>query len=517
MIRYGSHLLLLILLSLALLSLSNIHAKADDVPKFVDVQKETGVYSGGRLGQTAAWGDYNGDGWQDIVISSMSMNKLFGSRKSKPGKSSTGVKKSAPNGNLLLFMNGKGLSFKDTASASGLPDISAKAAAWADYNNDGYVDLVLGTLNAGKPPLLFKNSEHHTFTDVTDKSGLTKEGLSTRHVIWADYDNDGFVDLFQAGMNGFSLYRNKGDGSFEEVTGPARLGNQADTYGAVWFDADNDGYQDLFLANAGLNRFYINNGDGTFTDSTEKAGLAGEASWMTTSACTGDYNGDGYVDLYITNMGHGMRNALYRNNKDGSFTDVTVDTGTADAGDGRTCAWVDFDADGRLDLFTTNHIRTNKLFRNEGAGKFTDTAPVAGLDRPIDVFSAPWADYDRDGFIDVLLIGHSGIALMKNQGNKSNSLTLKLRGDGKKSNVSAIGARVEVSTPAGVQIREVSGGRGCCEQDMLPLYFGLGKDKIADINVAWPGGKVCTFKGIAVGKVKEYTISEVKCGINPSS
>ena len=106
---------------------------------------------------------------------------------------------------------------------------------------------------------------------------------------------------------------------------------------------------------------------------------------------------------------------------------------------------------------------------------------------------------------------------MKNQGNKNNSLTLKLIGDGKKSNVSAIGARVEVSTPDGVQIREVSGGRGCCEQDMLPLYFGLGNDKIADINITWPGGKVCTFKGTSIEKHREFIISEKSCLINPAS
>jgi hypothetical protein len=216
-------------------------------------------------------------------------------------------------------------------------------------------------------------------------------------------------------------------------------------------------------------------------------------------------------------MGRLNRNALYRNNGDGTFTDVTDESGTADEGDGRTCAWVDFDADGYLDLFTTNHIRLNKLFRNTGKGSFIDTAPKAGLDSPIDIFSATWADYDRDGYIDVFLNGHMGAALMKNNGNSNNSITLKLEGDGKKTNRSAIGARVEVSSPAGGQIREVSGGRGCCEQDMLPLYFGLGKSKAANIEITWPSGKVCSFKGIAVDKVREYTISEIKCGITPSS
>ncbi len=106
---------------------------------------------------------------------------------------------------------------------------------------------------------------------------------------------------------------------------------------------------------------------------------------------------------------------------------------------------------------------------------------------------------------------------MRNNGNSNNSLTLTLAGDGKGSNSSAIGARAEVSTPAGVQIREVSGGRGCCEQDMLPLYFGLGNVKVADIKVVWPSGKACSFKGISVDKAREFKISEIKCEINPLS
>jgi hypothetical protein len=517
LVRFGSNLFFIILLSAAVAVPDCPGASAEDVPGFVDVQKESGVYIGGPLGHAAVWGDYNDDGWQDILLSSLSMFRMTKSKRKKPGEAGIEDGKGNPRRDLLLFKSDKGVSFTETSGEAGLPDIKAKAAAWADYDNDGYLDLAVVTIMAGNPPVLFKNSEKSSFADVSGKAGLTKAGPNPSQVLWVDFDNDGLVDLFQAGTGGSLLYRNKGDGTFEEVSGPAGIGSEARTNAAVWFDSNNDGLQDLFLANTGGNTLYLNNGGGTFTDQTEKSGLSGESSWKTSAACAGDYNGDGFLDLYVTNQGPRMRNALYRNNGDGTFTDVTSETGTADVGDGRTCAWVDFDADGDSDLFTTNHVHPNRLYLNSGKGSFTDVAPKAGLDLPKDVFAATWADYNRDGYIDVFLNGHIGTGLMKNNGNSNNSITLKLEGDGRKSNRSAIGARAAVSTPAGVRIRDVSGGRGCCEQDMLPLYFGLGKEKAADIEIKWPGGKTCSFKGISAEKVREYTISELDCGINPSN
>lgn len=262
-----------------------------------------------------------------------------------------------------------------------------------------------------------------------------------------------------------------------------------------------------------MNEFYINNGDGTFTDATVSSGLQGDSHWQTTSACSGDYNEDGFFDLYVTNIGKAKRNALYRNNKDGTFTDITWSSNTTDGGDGRTCAWIDFDADGRLDLFSTNHVWPNKLYRNLGNGVFRDVAAAVGVDTPIDVFAATWADYDRDGFLDVYLTGHIGSALKRNSGSSNNSITIHLVGDGLLSNRSAIGARVRLSTPGGTQTKEVSGGRGGTEQDMLPLYFGLGSFEKADISVTWPSGKVCSFKGVSVEEQREFQLREIKCDI----
>lgn len=491
-------------------------ANAEDIPKFTNVTDQEGLNNSIRLGHTAAWGDYNVDGYLDIVMSStQNIFRRMPQRRTIKG-GATHTEQSADR-SFYLYAGHKDNKFRDVSGHSGFADVGVKSVSWADYDNDGFPDLVVGTIMAGKPPILYKNVDGFSFLDVSEKSGLTKHGATVNHLLWSDFDADGYVDLFQASSGGVLLYHNNGNGTFSEVSKSAGLGDLRKAYGAVWFDADNDGDQDLFVASGGKNHFFRNNGKSKLSDATEAAGLAGEPTWRSAAACAGDYNGDGFIDLYVSNIGKAKRNALYKNNKDGTFTDVTWQTKTGDAGDGRTCAWVDFDADGKLDLLSTNHIQPTKLYRNMGRGTFVNVADDAGVDTVRDVFAATWGDYDRDGFIDVFFNGHDGTALLRNGGNKNNSLTLLLTGDGIKSNKSAIGARVSVTTAAGVQVREVSGGRGCCEQDMLPLYFGMGDETTADIDVTWPSGKKCVFKGISVAESNELAIREIKCEINDLS
>jgi len=490
---------------------------SDELPVFTDSENSVGIFSTGTLGQTAVWGDYNGDGWQDLLISNTDRDRSARvPRRGRRGRGKPAPAKpfsASTRRHLLLFQNDSGVKFSDVRHISGLPNDKIKTASWADYDNDGLLDLAVGTIKAASPPLLYKNLDGVSFIDISQEAGLTKTGSTSGHVIWADYDRDGLLDLFVPGNQLSYLYRNKGEGTFEEVSLLAGITKRNNGLSAIFFDADNDGWPDLFLANGGYNKFYKNNGDGTFTDASESSGLEGAPYWHTTSACSGDYNGDGFLDVYITNIGKARKNALYRNNKDGTFTDVTWETGTRDIGDGRTCAWIDFDADGRLDLFTTNHTSSNKLYRNLGNGAFRDAAAEVNLAKPIDVFAASWGDYDRDGFLDVYLNGHIGNSLKRNEGNSNNSITLHLVGDGLLSNRSAIGARVVLSTPGGSQLREVSGGRGGTEQDMFPLYFGLGEFDKADIRVIWPSGKECWFKDVSADSRIEFQISEIKCDI----
>jgi hypothetical protein len=280
---------------------------------------------------------------------------------------------------------------------------------------------------------------------------------------------------------------------------------------SLFFDINNDQYADLFLAIDGFNKLYINNGDGTFTDISEESGLKGYKEWKTVAACSGDYDNDGYFDIYIVNIGS-ERNALFKNNGDNTFTDVTKEAGTQDVGDGRTCSFVDYDSDGLIDIFSTNHVNPNRLYKNLGNGKFTNQASKLGIEFPFDIFSATWGDYNGDAIMDVFLNGHIGLALYEGF-NLNNSVVIELVGDGINTNTSAIGSRVEVKTESKHQIREVLGGKGCCEQDMLPQHFGLGSESIFNMTVKWTSGKTCTFEKLNAEDKRIYKIWEKGCEV----
>lgn len=459
------------------------------LPLFSDVTNEVGIKTGAVFGQSGAWADVNNDDLLDLIVT----NAQFRRKDAR---------------NVFLYRN-EGMTFSDITEGSKIFNQAILTVAWGDYNNDDRLDLIVGTAMGNAPPILYKNLGNGVFVDESIKAGVTKQG-GVSHAIWIDYDRDGFLDIFQATRGGSFLYRNQGNETFAEVSNEVGLGNSSRTRSAVWFDFDNDGFPDLFLANEGLNTFYKNDGDGTFSDITDSSGLGGDPSWRSVAACVGDYDNDGLLDLYVSNI-NSSRKALYRNNGDGTFADVTTETGTQDIGDGRTCSWVDFDADGRIDIFTTNHLNPSKLYRNLGNGQFVDVAPQVGLDSPMDAFAATWGDFNNDGFMDVFLTGHLGTALMKSSGNNANYLILKLRGEGSLTNTSAIGTRVEVHTGNGIQVREVSGGRGCCEQDMLPLHFGFGNEKKADILVKWTSGEQCSFKDVTVEGGRMLRISEEGC------
>jgi len=517
LIRIVSNPLLFISVLFVSVYLSHSNAQNNDLPSFSNVQSESGIGFVGKIGQAATWGDYNLDGWPDLFLSNSDRNPRRKRRRLVQG-SIKGINPSIHQDQIqrsFFFINQEG-QFKEISTYLGIPNARYKTATWADYDNDGFPDLALGTNRASMPIQLYKNIDGVSFVDVSEQAGITRLRSTVAHGIWADYDNDGNVDLFQAGKGLSFLYRNKGDGTFEEISESVGLGGRIISNSALWLDINNDGYQDLFLVNTDENKMYLNNRDGTFLDITDSSGLGGRQKWNTSSACSGDYNGDGYFDVYVTNIGRASGNALYRNNGDGTFTNITLETNTDDVGDGRTCAWIDFDADGRLDLFSTNHVYPNRLYRNLGNDVFVDVAPLVGIDKPIDVFAASWGDYNRDGFMDVFLNGHIGTGLMKNNGNSNKSVTLKLVGSGLLSNSSAIGARVEVISAERTQVKEVSGGRGCCEQDMLPVYFGVGQENSVDVNIKWPSGKTCSFEDLSLDKVNSFTIHEIKCDIIPS-
>ncbi len=456
---------------------------------FKNVLIDKGFGDLGTLGQSASWGDINNDGFLDIALGNTDLRSR----------------------SFYLYQNDGSGNFNDITEGSGIGDQPIRSLTWADYDNDGYIDLALGTIRGGAPPVLYKNLKNSSFMDVTSKAGLTRKDGFLFNVIWSDYNLDGHVDLFQINARELHLYKNIGNGIFEEVASEAGIVKENFTRGAVLFDFNNDMYPDLFLANSGSDNFFINNGDGTFKDITSEAGLDGGADSNTGPVCTGDFNNDGFIDLYLGSQGR-RRNVLFRNNGDGTFTDISEKANVKDVGDARTCSFVDYDSDGLIDIVATNHINPNKLFKNKENEEFEDVAEQVGIRTPIiDVFSTAWADYNQDGFMDVFLYGHIGIGLMENSGNKNNNIIIELIGNGSTTNMSAISSRIILQTENGTQTREVAGGGGCCEQNMLPVHFGVGNETKADILVKWTDGVQCDFQDFDINKNTRINVNQTGC------
>jgi ASPIC/UnbV protein/VCBS repeat protein len=257
----------------------------------------------------------------------------------------------------------------------------------------------------------FENLPYPGFFDRPLRFGMIRYGPGG--ITAVDYDNDGFYDLFIPDGVASRLLRNRGDGTFEDVTERAGLGGLDGVSVAVFADYDNDGHKDLFVSRTFRpNQLFHNNGDGTFTDVTAAAGLGEDC--CTTVAAWGDYDGDGRLDLYVGRYldprrripttfyaRNGEPNRLYHNNGDGTFTDVTGRAGVGDPGLCLGCAWGDYDGDGRPDLFVVNDFGRSTLYHNEGDGTFRDVTVAAGALAYGAGMSASFADYDNDGRLDL--------------------------------------------------------------------------------------------------------------------
>ncbi len=452
---------------------------------FKDVHIRAGIKTTGDLGHSATWVDVNKDGCIDLIATNTSIRK--------PPRT-------------FLFYNQCDGSFIDKDSGISKIDL-IRASSAADFDNDGNIDILMGGIDVYGTPTLYQNIGSSEFVDVSEIANISGEGYASS-ITWTDFNLDGNIDIFQSGKV-YYLYRNECNGSFLDITFDSGIRSSSANISSLWFDYNNDRLPDVFLSNKNYNNLFRNNGDGSFENVTKDAKLAGDKTWKTVGACSGDYDNDGYLDLYVVNISS-ERKSLYRNNGDGSFTDVTVQSGTEDVGDGRTCSFVDYNSDGYLDIFTTNHIRPSKLYRNNGDGTFTNVADTLGVDFPFDGFSATWGDFNGDATMDVFINGHMGIALYQGS-NQNNSVVIELVGDGINTNTSAIGSRIEVKTESKTQLREILGGKGCCENDMLPAHFGLGKENEFALTVTWTNGSKCNYQKLNAGERNFYKIFQKEC------
>ncbi|HEY0551337.1 MAG TPA: FG-GAP-like repeat-containing protein, partial [Verrucomicrobiae bacterium] len=280
-------------------------------------------------------------------------------------------------------------------------NVSGVGAAWADYDRDGFPDLYVGT-TVGNPTafganVLYRNQGNGTFAAVN--ASVLPAGGGAIAAAWADYDNDGWLDLFGAKLSNDLLYRNNGDGTFTAPTNPLTTSGGS-TVGCAWADYDNDGFVDIILINEGsANALFHNDGAGSFTKVTNtiltNSPFSQAAEW-------GDYDNDGRSDLFIANY-QNNRSFLYHNEGGGNFTRITNGTLVTDAGKFSGAAWGDYDNDGFLDLFVRTYGPNNALYHNNRDGTFTKvTASVITTDASHS-YAAVWGDYDNDGWLDLFV------------------------------------------------------------------------------------------------------------------
>ena len=461
-------------------------------------------------GRGSAWGDYDNDGDLDIVA----------------------VGTYQPH---ALFRNNGDGTFTNTAEAAGIADPRGGwGSLFADYDNDGYVDLYItrGGWSGAAENTLYHNNGDGTFTDVTHTAGVA-DPQSSFCAAWADYDNDGYLDLYIAdGVIGDGaanvLYRNNGDGTFTNTAEAAGVADTGNSLGTAWGDYDKDGHIDLHVVNFGQsNVLYRNNGDGTFTDVTPTTGM----NLPVTDAFVTfflDVDNDADLDIFISNSGSFQafiagqitgtaphdsdRQVLYRNNGDGTFTDVTRESGLYHAYGAMGANFGDINSDGYLDIYLATgapqmgRLERDALFRNNGDGTFTDATAALGLGNIGKGHGVTFGDVDTDGDVDIYVpVGGAFIGdqwhnlFYRNSGTGNNYLTLKLVGV--KSNRDGIGAKVTLRMGDDVVYREVSGGCGFGSTNSLSLEIGLGiHTKVDTLEIVWPSGQVDMHRNLAVNQ-----------------
>jgi hypothetical protein len=500
------------------------------------------------LGAAAAAADYDGDGYEDLFVTD-----------------------SSEGGRNHLYHNNGDLTFTDVAAAAGVAsgndaENATSDAIWFDYNNDGRPDLFVVRFGHSQ---LFENLGNGRFKDVTRQAGLDRY-LNSITAIAFDYDHDGYLDLFignyfqpvnlfhpatarffpesfETAKNGggVTVYHNNGDGTFTDVTAKVGLaGISGWTLSLGHGDANNDGWDDLYVAcDFGTDSFFVNNRDGTFSDRTATA--IGFDTKKGMNAEWGDYDNDGWLDIFVTNITDDyMRegNFLWHNNGNLTFTDVARETGTWETGWGWGAKFFDYDNDGWLDLYVVNGwvsagpqsyvpdifemivrpgvdladarswppmgtkslsgYEKKKLYHNEGGQLFRDEAARHGLDSLRDGRGIVVADFDNDGRMDLFVTNANAEPYLYHNVLPTGAHWLELELEGRKSNRDAVGTKVWVTPaegargsdghpggraggppdrPAWRMLRFVDGGNGFAAQSTKRLHFGLGAAAVAEL------------------------------------
>ena len=474
------------------------------VGTFSDVAPQLGLdvfdSSGGAIME-----DFDNDGFLDIVTSTID-----------PCKS------------MHYFHNRGDGTFADWTASSGLDgQLGGLNIIQADYDNDGWTDILVlrgGWMGpSGQRRSLLHNNGDGTFSDVTRTAGLAATSYPSQTAAWGDYDNDGWLDLYVGNESDekanlrypAQLYHNNGNGTFTEVASRAGVTNDRFAKSVVWGDYDNDGWPDLYVSNLGPNRLYRNNGDGTFTDVAEILDVTEPRGWSF-PAFFFDYDNDGWLDLFVSDYGsdevsdvfafyeglphRDVHPRLYHNDH-GRFTEVSKPMGLGSPVLPMAANFGDLDNDGWPDFYLGtgfpeyDALMPNVMYRNDEGKRFVDVTFSSGTGHLQKGHGIAWGDIDNDGNQDIyeqMGGAYPGDAyrnvLYLNPGHPNHWITLLLRGT--RSNRSAIGARirVEIETPEGKRdVFAVVGTGGSFGGNSLQQEMGLGSAaEILDVEVTWP-------------------------------
>jgi hypothetical protein len=515
--------------------------------RFTDVTAAAGVrfthtsgafgkkYLPETLGSGVAFLDYDYDGWQDLFF--VNSTNWPG----HPGSAATPA----------LYHNNRNGTFTDVTRQAGLAvQMYGLGVAAADFDNDGDIDIYVTCLGANH---LFSNQGGGRFSDVTARAGVGDPGFSTG-AAWLDFDNDGKLDLFVANYvqwtvqtdvtcsldgrhksyctpesyKGASptLYHNRGNGTFEDVTKKAGVYDPTSkALGVALIDYDNDGKVDLFVANdTQPNRLYRNKGDGTFADVGTMAGVAFNDAGVARAGMgvdAADYDGSGRQSLVVGNFSNEMM-ALYSNEGSGLFTD---DAPASTVGKASlltltfACFFFDADLDGLLDIFAANgHVADDiatvqpkvtyaqrpHLFRNLGAKKFDAISSRVGpaFEQAVVARGAAYGDIDNDGDLDLVITTNNGPARVLRNDQSPAGRMVRVTLEGTAGNRSAVGARLRVQTDDGRKASAmVKTGSSYLSQSELPLTFGLGRTaRVTSIEVTWPNGRAEQLGAVAANQ-----------------
>jgi hypothetical protein len=513
-------------------------------PAGLQFRHNSGAYGGKLLPETLGAGcaflDYDADGWQDILLVN--------------GMDWPGHKRQRST--LRLYRNNRNGTFSDVTRSAGLDiEMYGMGVAVGDWNNDGFPDLLITCVGQNR---LFRNTGKGSFVDVTRASGLDGRAAFSTSALWFDFDRDGLLDLFVCNYVRWSadhdvfcstdgkqksyctpeayrgdtcwLFRNRGDGTFEDVT--ARSGvfdTSSKSLGVAMLDMDGDGWLDLFVANdTQPNKLYRNMRNGTFKEVGVEAGIAfsveGKArAGMGTDAAY--FNNSTTPSLAVTNFDNEMI-GLYRTAGSGTFEDIAMPTGLGAASRntlGFGCLFADCNLDGTLDLLVANgHIdetvrnirghvgyaQPPHLFVNGSKDTFVDAAAGAG-----DAFATPRVgrglavgDFDRDGDLDILMTTNAGPAVLFRNDLAAANRSLQFKLVGTTSNRDAIGAVVRIFHDGTYQTRMVKSGSSYLSQSELPVTFGVGgRDRVERVVIAWPSGKLQEFTDVTAGRAYQCT------------